>query len=105
MEIKKITDGQIVELSSLGIEELNFLHYEQELRYAALIRAEKPFSTERTKLLHDGYKMVVKIAKAKKALEGNKISELTYGVQVHYIALVKNVIGMILNAKKNMRIF
>ena len=91
-------DGKIVKISTLTVNELWHLGYEQEKGFADLIRQSKPFSPKRAMLMKNGYETINKIIIVRKNKEGKHLE--SYGATYAYIKLIKKIIKIILTKKK-----
>jgi hypothetical protein len=91
-------DNKIVDISKLTIDELWFLHYEQEKSFADLIKKTKPFSIERAKLMNKGYETINRIMIMRSSKKGKKLE--SYGAMDAYAQLVKKMVRKVLNKKE-----
>lgn len=57
-QIKRLSNGEVVDLSKLDKSELRRLHYEEEKFVAEKVSQMKPFSEERYDLLRQGYSVI-----------------------------------------------
>jgi hypothetical protein len=86
---KTATSGDI-DLSTLTIEELDRLSFDEEVAAAEKIKASAPFSKERNSLIKEGYALINQIAEEKAQRRGMKIS--SYGANDACSRLVKRLV-------------
>lgn len=82
LQIERLSNGEMVDLSKLDKSELRRLHYEEEKFVAEKVCEMKPFSEERYDLLGQGYSMVNSI------MSSYRPSNNSYGATDRSVRLV-----------------
>jgi hypothetical protein len=103
--IQKIQNcSEMVDLSLLTIDELDRLHFDEEVSATEMIKAAPPFSEERQILMKKGYENIVKIMDEKSLKRG--ILLRSFGASEKECRLVKKMIRKIRQqTKKNSIVF
>lgn len=57
--IRKVSDGSIIDLTELSPEDAKLLHYKEEKWIADRVKTLPPFSSERQELLNEGYELAI----------------------------------------------
>lgn len=87
--------GEKIDITTLPVEELNRVHYEEELAYASEILKENPFSPKRLILAQEGYSFITEIMKEVARKTGKK---LHLGSRKIYFEIIMKVLR---NYKEN----
>jgi len=66
-------NGEKIDLANLSVEDLNIVHFEEEVSYANEALKADPFSPKRLSLMRSGYKCITEIMKEVAAREGKKL--------------------------------
>jgi SAM-dependent methyltransferase len=81
--------GEKIDISSLSVEDLTRVHYEEEVAYGNEILKTPPFSQKRVKLMKEGYKFITKIMKEFAAKTGKKVN---LGSRKIYFEIIEKVL-------------
>lgn len=82
--------GDKIDISTLSVDELNKLHYDEEVAFANAVLQEPAFSKKRFLLMQDGYKFITEIMKDVAAKTG---SPLHLGARKIYFEIIIKVIN------------
>jgi len=101
----KTFNGIDINLNSLSLEELERLHYEEELHWAAQLKKMQPFSEERYEAYSRLSGFLSDIRKAKDMKIGVKKEDFSRGARERYEKLVNKVLKKYLKKKESILFF
>lgn len=90
--MRRISNGEEVDLTKLTVEDLYRLHFEEEKYAASQLKQMKPFSKERYDYLNKSYDLIEKIKKYRNSLEKKKDRQINHLYRI-FLQLRKKMQG------------